>query len=73
MLTPQEKQRLQNLMAHQDYGILVKFAQELKAAIGSTPVVNTSEWDFVKSSLQKEFQIAFVDEFLRLVEEEANA
>ncbi len=66
-----EQGRLQNLLEHADWPILVKFAEELKRSLGVAPVLSETQWDHTKGSLQKEYQITFIDEFLRLLEEEA--
>lgn len=71
ILTKQEQARLQELITHKDFEVLLKFATELKKHIGIAPVVNISEWDHIKGSLQKEYQMSFIDEFFRLIEEEA--
>jgi hypothetical protein len=73
LLTKQESARLEELINHKDFEVLLKFAEELKKSIGVAPVYNFTEWDFLKASLQKEFQMSFIEEFLRLLEEEAHA
>lgn len=72
-LTKLERDRLKELISHKDFEMLLKFAQELKKEIGASGIINHTEWDFLKGSFQKEFQITFVDEFFRILEEEANA
>ncbi len=72
ILTKQEQGRLQELITHKDFEVLLKFAQELKKHIGIAPVLNVTEWDFLKGSFQKEFQVSFIDEFFKLLEQEAH-
>ena len=71
ILNKQEQGRLQELIAHKDFEILLKFAQELKRHIGVAQVLGSDQWSFITASLQKEFQISFIDEFFKLIEQEA--
>ncbi len=71
ILNEQERARLQELITSPDFEILLKFAQELKKHLAVAEVYNLTEWDYIKGSLQREYQVKFVDEFFRLLEEEA--
>ena len=71
ILNKQEQNRLREILTHKDFEILVKFGQELQKAIGVAKILNVTQWDFVKASLQKEYQMAFIDEFFKLMEQEA--
>lgn len=71
ILDEREQARLRELITHPDFEILLKFGQELKKHIGISPVINLTQWDHLKGSLQKEYQMTFVDEFFRLLETEA--
>lgn len=71
LLNKQEQARLQELITHKDFDILVKFGEELKKSLGVATVYDPTQWDFIKGSLQKEFQISFIDEFFKLIEQEA--
>lgn len=63
--------KLQNLLAHEDFPVLQLFAELLKAEIGSTPVFAPTEWEFSKNSIEKETKIKFINEFFDRLEREA--
>ena len=59
------------MITHKDWEILLKFGSELKKRIGVAQVLGDTEWNFIRASLQKEFQMAFINDFFRLIEQEA--
>lgn len=71
MLDKYQKNQLRELITSPGFTTLEAFANQLKEKIGTAKVFSETEWDFTKSALQKEHKIAMIDEFFRLLEEEA--
>ncbi len=72
ILDKRQKNQLQAVLTDPNFEVVRFFAEKLKEKIGTAMILNDTEWNFTKSALQKEYQVAFIDEFFRLLEEELN-
>jgi hypothetical protein len=72
ILDKKQRSQLQAVLTDPNFEVVRLFAEKLKEKIGTAEVLNDTEWNFTKSALQKEFQIAMIEEFFRLLEEELN-
>jgi hypothetical protein len=70
-LDKRQRDQLQKVITDPDFAIVEYFLQELGKDIGVANILNTTEWDFVKSSLQKEFQMDLLAQLPRLMEDVA--
>lgn len=71
-LAQHERAQLQNILANPDFKVVELFLKTLAEELGTTAVFNTTEWDHIKGSLQKEFQIALLNQLVNLMEQAAS-
>lgn len=72
ILDKHQKNQLQAVLTDPNFEVVRFFAEELKKEIGISKTLDDTEWNHLKGSLQKEYQIAMIDEFFKLLEEELN-
>lgn len=71
-LQQHERAQLQNILSNPDFKVVELFLKTLAEEIGTTSVFNQTEWDHIKGSLQKEHQIALLNQLVNLMEQVAS-
>lgn len=71
MLTKGEKSLILNLLRSQQWEVVSKLSNLLIQKIIDSPISSSSEWDTIKSSLNKEGQIEGIRRLLQEIEKEA--
>jgi hypothetical protein len=71
MLSKGEKSHLLSLLRSQDWPIAEKLAQLLIQKIIDAPASSATEWETVKSALQKEYQVEGIRLLLKEIENQA--
>ena len=66
-----QREQLQNILTSPDFKAVEFFLRELRRDIGVAEVLIMTEWDFIKNSLQKEYQMALLEQLVRLMEDVA--
>lgn len=66
-----QRNSLQNILSSPDFSAVEVFLRELRKEIGISPTLNLSEWDFIRNSLQKEYQMKLLSQLVELMEQVA--
>lgn len=66
-----QREQLQNVLSSPDFKAVEFFLNERAKEIGVAPIMNVTEWDHTKGSLQKEYQIALLNQLVGLMEQVA--
>lgn len=71
ILDKYQREQLQNILSSPDFKAVEFFLHELAKEIGIAPIMNVTQWDHTKGSLQKEYQIALLNQIVSLMEQAA--
>lgn len=71
ILEKYQREQLQNILSSPHFKAVEYFLMELSKEIGIAPILNVTEWDHTKGSLQKEYQIAILQQLPSLMEQAA--
>lgn len=73
LLDQTQRLKLRNIMESPDFAVVFQFLDAYKAILEKANTLGDTEFETVKLSAQREYQMILIDEIKRLMQEEAAA